>query len=460
MPDISRLSNRIRLFHRIELQFVPIQWKQSAFCLFGLMLFLPLTLQAATPMSQAKKAAPKANTSASFTQAMPGYTYQFPRDHAAHPDYKTEWWYYTGHLKSQSGRTFGYELTFFRIGTGIQPLPKPSPWSMDQLYMAHFALTDDQGQRFEHTEQLNRPGMGRAGASTDRYHVWNKTWFAESLPATRQAFHSGQKANNNPPINRNGNNNGESVRLQASMPAGSLHLNLEPAKPLVIHGEKGVSRKADCVGCSSHYYSFTRLRTAGELVIGNERIPVTGTSWMDHEFGSNQMTPEQTGWDWFSVQLDDGSELMLYRLRRQDGSADPNSSGSWVAAGMAAMPSVSGSGTAKSLAKATMTKTAPAEHLRLNEYSIQAQKTWVSPVTKGRYPSGWRVTVPKQQLTLEITPTVANQELAAPSGASGGSRVSYWEGRCKVTGSHHGKPIQGQAYVELTGYAGRFKQRI
>ncbi len=393
--------------------------------LFGLAGIGTIAFSSAAPSVQP---APT-NSAPTFTPALPGYQYQFPRDHAAHPDYKTEWWYYTGHLKTKAGRTFGYELTFFRVGTGLKPLPLHSPWSMDQLYLAHFALTDDQGQRFYHTEQLNRAGIGRAGASSDQYRLWNKTWSATLLP------------------------DGHSFQLQASMPQGALKLRLQPAKPLVIQGQNGISQKADCTGCASHYYSFTRLLASGEIIVDGHRMPVTGLTWMDHEFGSNQMTAEQVGWDWFSIQLDDGSELMLYRLRRNDGSADPNSSGTWIPA----IPKIATQTVSANVPPAS------SKHIRLNQFTIQPETTWTSPITHGRYPSGWKIFVPTQRLSIEIKPTVLDQELAAPTGTStsaGGGGVSYWEGRCRVTGTHNGKPVQGQAYVELTGYAGRFKQRI
>jgi predicted secreted hydrolase len=346
-----------------------------------------------------------------YEQALPGYEYQFPRDHAAHPSYKTEWWYYTGHLKNPQGRTFGYELTFFRIGTGLGTLRNKtgakSPWSMDELYMAHFAITDDAEKQFFYTEALNRAGLNVAKADSHRYDVQNQGWFVRQSGPDQ--FHLSAKSGEN-----------------------ELALTLSAAKPLVIHGEKGVSQKADCVGCASHYYSYTRLLANGELTWQGQKFPVQGQTWMDHEFGSNQMTARQVGWDWFSVQLNDKTELMLYSLRQKDGGLDHNSSGTWVPT------------------------SGVAQHLTRNQFKTQTLAYWKSSKTSGVYPSGWRVSVPEQQLELTIMPTVRKQELVSPT--PGGT--SYWEGRCLVTGTHAHQPVTGEAYVELTGYAKAFKQRL
>jgi len=346
-----------------------------------------------------------------YEQALPGYQYHFPRDHAAHPSYKTEWWYYTGHLKNKHGRTFGYELTFFRIGTGIAPIRhqggKKSPWSMDELYMAHFALTDDQGGQFFNTETLNRGGLNTARADNHTYHVVNKGWQVKQI---------GQ----------------DKFELFVQSGEQALHLNLKAEKPLVIHGKNGISQKADCVGCASHYYSYTRLLSEGTLTWKGAKFPVQGHTWMDHEFGSNQLTTQQVGWDWFSVQLDDNSELMLYSLRQKNGHIDPNSSGTWVSA------------------------QGNASHLKKSQFQTKPLAYWKSSKTGGVYPSGWQVLVPEEGLDLQITPTVRKQELVSPT--PGGT--SYWEGRCLVNGIHNGKKVNGEAYVELTGYSKAFKQRI
>lgn len=339
-----------------------------------------------------------------YQAALPGYQYQFPRDHASHPDYKTEWWYYTGHLKTTKGKRYGYELTFFRVGNDpkvVQP-GNTSPWNTNNLYAAHFALSDENSKAFHYSEKLNRAGLNVAGARTDTYYVWNELWLAEQL--------------------------GNSMIIRADSLDGKqeIHLLLTSEKPPVIHGKNGVSQKASCEGCASHYYSLTHLKTEGSLLLDGKAYPVTGLSWMDHEFGSNQLAKNQQGWDWFSVQLNDNTELMLYLLRQDNGHIDPNSSGTVVYAD------------------------GRSRHLTLKDFTVKnAGPTWTSPASKGTYPIGWKIEVPSEQLTLTVTPAFESQELFT----AGSTGVSYWEGSSNVTGTKQGHSIQGQAYVEMTGYA-------
>jgi predicted secreted hydrolase len=342
-----------------------------------------------------------------FRQALPGYVYRFPQDHAAHPAYKTEWWYYTGHLQSQDGsKRWGFEQTIFRVGQDPTKLPKNATLPAQPILMTHLALTDETGQRFVYTERLNRPLKGLAGADATQYRVWNGT---DSLHLQGGRHH-----------------------LKAQFQDISWQLRLAESKPPVIHGINGVSQKADCVGCASHYYSLTRMKTDGALTIGQKRYVVQGLSWMDHEFGSNQLTATQTGWDWFSLQLDNQTELMLYLLRRKDGSIDPNSSGTWIPA------------------------TGRPVHLKQSDFKVLAQKWWQSPKTGARYPAQWQVILPRQGWQLTVTPTVADQELAF----SRNQQVSYWEGSCRVTARQKKRVVTGHGYVELTGYQAPFRQRL
>jgi predicted secreted hydrolase len=342
-----------------------------------------------------------------FKQALPGFTYHFPQDHAAHPDFKTEWWYYTGHLQTASHQRYGYELTFFRIGReqppeALKKVLKDSPWTTRQLYAAHFALSDETGKRFQFSEKLNRMGIGIAGAHSQVCSVWNELWRVDQL--------------------------GSQMVLQAQFPDGkqSIHLLLSPEKPVVIHGKNGVSQKAGCVGCASHYYSFTRLKTEGNLMVDGKIQPVTGLSWMDHEFGSNQLAARQAGWDWFSVQLNDNTELMLYLLRNQDGSIDPNSSGTMVP------------------------ENGQARHLTLKDFQVKSSgKKWLSKASGGLYPMDWQIDIPSEKLGIAVTPTFENQELQTTASTT----VAYWEGSVTVSGTRNGKAVKGQGYVEMTGYA-------
>ncbi|HWP34353.1 MAG TPA: lipocalin-like domain-containing protein, partial [Thermodesulfobacteriota bacterium] len=341
-----------------------------------------------------------------YRPALPGYRYAFPRDHGAHEAYRTEWWYYTGHLEASGGRRFGFQVTFFRLGLRDQVNPaNPSRWRPDNLYFAHVALSDLTGRRFRFWHRTSRAGPGLAGAAEGRYEVFVGDWRAW-LAA-----------------------DGRTHRLAVAVPAPrvgvppelALDLSLVPAKPPVIHGRDGVSQKAEGPGRASHYYSLTRLRVSGTLAASGPPRPVTGQAWMDHEFGSNQLTEAQVGWDWLSLQLDDGSELMLYRLRLRDGGTEPASSGTLV------RPDGSW------------------EHLPLTAFRLTPLGTWTSPASGARYPVRWRVEVPAHGIDLLVEPLLEDQELRT-EGLVG---VTYWEGAVAA----RGRPAGGRGYLELTGYA-------
>lgn len=343
-----------------------------------------------------------------FRLATAGYRYAFPQDHGAHEAFRTEWWYYTGQLAAKNGRQFGYQLTFFRRGMSREQVKtNPSRWTVSQLYLAHFAVSDLKNKQFLYAEKISRAGLGKAGADQNRLHVWIDQWSAD---ADEKDVH----------------------HLRATDSSMSIQLALSPEKPPVIHGENGISRKGSALGQASHYYSFSRLDTNGTVTIGEESFEVTGTSWMDHEFGSADLAPDLVGWDWFSVQLDDRSELMLYRLRRADGTADPSASGTYIA------------------------PDGRTSHLAANAFTLTPITFWESPAGKVRYPQHWRLSVPSQQLLLELTPRMENQELRT----SGSTQVTYWEGAIEVNGAANGKPIKGQGYMELTGYAERFEKKL
>ena len=346
-------------------------------------------------------------SSTSFQQAAAGYRYNFPRDHGSHPNYRTEWWYYTGHLRSKNGRSFGFELTFFRRAIPPEDIKTlPSKWSLSHVYLAHFAVTDITGKGFHYSEKLSREGLGKAGADEPRLHVWIDDWHATAATDST-GIHT----------------------LAARDKTHALALTLQPAKPLVAHGAAGISRKGAEVNQASHYYSFTRLATTGSLTINGEQFDVTGTSWMDHEFGSGDLGSDQAGWDWFSIQLEDTTELMLYRMRHKDGSSDLASSGTAVSAD------------------------GQAQHLEVTDFQIESTDTWTSTESKATYPSRWRLTFPSLHIMLHVTPLLANQELRT----SGSTQVVYWEGAVEVIGTKHGQPIKGHGYVELTGYVERLK---
>jgi predicted secreted hydrolase len=330
-------------------------------------------------------------SAAVYKFALPDYRYDFPRDHFDHPEFRTEWWYYTGNVRAGS-RPFGYELTFFRqaISRGGE---KDSPWAVDDVYLAHLALSDIEANRFHHEARLNRSGPGIAGVSARERRVWNGNWQIEWLP-DRQA-------------------------LTAVAPEFRLALDLRSRKPPVIHGDRGVSQKMPGEGNGSHYISLTRLETNGEIVVGGKTHSVAGLSWMDHEFFSHEIGGELRGWDWFSLQFDDGTELMLYRLRLQDGSSSEYSSGTFVDRG--GRPT----------------------HLRRADFEMTPGRRWRSPATGAEYPLDWTLRVPKLGLQLETRAAMDHQELVSTNRYS----PSYWEGAIRISGSR-----TGAGYLEMTGY--------
>jgi predicted secreted hydrolase len=335
---------------------------------------------------------------AQYQAALPGYRYEFPHDHFSHPDFQTEWWYTTGNLTAADGRQYGFELTFFRQGVDRNP-GKKETWDIQDLYLAHLALSDLDGGKFYHAERTNRAGPGLAGIDEKQKRIWNGNWEIrwrseeETLCVVDENF--------------------------------SLTFTLHSDKPPVVHGENGVSQKAVGAGHASHYISFTRLQTRGKMEVAGKTIDVRGTSWMDHEFFTHSMEAEQVGWDWLSVQLEDDTELMLYQFRRKDGSTDPFSSGTYVDA------------------------KGEAVHLTAADFRLVATgETWTSEVTGARYPVAWRMEIPRLGLKLAATTRLKSQELA------GGNKIapSYWEGSIGIDGTRGDAKVRGVGYLEMTGY--------
>lgn len=333
----------------------------------------------------------------------------FPRDHGAHSEYRTEWWYYTGHLASAEGRRFGFQLTFFRYRLA-PPADRadwpaePSAWRTDQVFLAHAALTDVAGERHFKAERMARGAVDLAGAALSEgiVTVHLGGWSARIAPAGH--------------------------RLAAADEDFALRLDLAPAKAPTAHGEDGYSRKGSGPGRASCYYSFTRLEARGQVTADGRTHTVTGLAWMDHEYSTAPLEPGLVGWDWFSLQLDDGADLMLFGLRQADGGWHPASGGTLVAA----------DGAARRL---------PRDALR-----IDVTRRWKSPHSGGDYPAGWHLRVPEAGLDLAIRPVLADQEMR--TGTTTG--VTYWEGLVDFSGTRDGRPVAGHGYVELTGYAGAF----
>jgi predicted secreted hydrolase len=351
-----------------------------------------------------------------FKRALPGKIFSFPQDHFSHPEFKTEWWYYSGHLQSQGQdkKSYGYQLTFFRTGLKREAKNQKSKWAIQDLYFAHLALTDESKMKFEYREKVNRGSLGEGGASVFKkdgkpFRVWLEDWSVELKGPLMQDH-----------------------LLKAGEKNLGIELILIPEKNPVIHGQNGISQKAEGEGYASHYYSITHLKTTGKVFLKNKEIPVEGISWMDHEFGSNQLQKYQAGWDWFSIQLDNRVDLMFYQIRHRDGKTDPYSSATII------FPD------------------GRYQYLPKKEFQIDVLNQWKSPKSGAIYPSGWSVKVPDHQIELMLTPTVKNQELITKES----TQVTYWEGSVRVNGKYQGHSIKGMSYVELTGYAKPFLKGI
>lgn len=334
-----------------------------------------------------------------FTRVLEPPSLELPRDHGPHFDHQTEWWYLTGHVVAADGRRFGYQLTFFRRGLSAGP-PAPEPTlATNQFWFAHFALIDVAAGTHRFFERASRGADVLAGGVGSPLRIWIDEWEL-----------------------RQGDAGPGSFSLQAREGELSLELRLESLKPLVRHGRDGLSPKSVQPGNASAYVSYTRMVSTGRLGLAGESVEVSGESWFDHEWSTSALGPEAVGWDWFSLQLDDGTELMLFDIRNTDGRTDPVSSGT-------------------AIARDGRTRT-----LGRPEFEIEVLRYWTSPENGARYPAGWRLRVPSESLDLRLEPVMADQEMRTV--------FAYWEGAVRVTGERAGRPVSGRGFVELTGYAG------
>ncbi len=340
------------------------------------------------------------SSAADWKIAETGWRYEFPRDHHAHREFKTEWWYFTGNLFDVEGQRFGYELTFFR--QGIRPAaerdPNASRFVVDDLKFAHFAITDVAGRQFRFEQKTSRGAFGEAGFDDAKRLAWIDHW---TLTATDDGIFD----------------------LAASSEAGALRLHLSSAKPPIIHGENGVSVKAAGSSSASHYYSIPRFETTGEIVVNGAARPVQGETWFDHEWSSSQLGKGQVGWDWICVQWEDGAALMLYRMRLENGAIDPSSSGTWIAPDGTTI------------------------HLRATDFQMTPAASWKSKASGAQYPIAWKIVVPAQHAEFTVKAALEDQELKL-------GPITYWEGAIDVSGTRDGNAVKGRGYLELTGYAG------
>ena len=329
--------------------------------------------------------------------ALPGWKYEFPRDHFAHPDFKTEWWYFTGNLTAADGQEFGFQLTFFRQGVrrGDQATTR---FAVDDIKLAHFAVTDIGRPKFRFAQKVSRGSFGDAGFSDGDRIAWIDDW-------TLRFTGPGK------------------FRLEARDADFALALDLSSAKEPVFHGENGVSQKSAGEGRASHYYSYTRLAAEGTVTLDGREIPVTGWSWFDQEWATNQLTENQTGWDWLSLQFEDNTELMLFQIRLKGGGRDPFSHGTWIDAEGNATP------------------------VKNEDFELVPGRLWRSQETGGDYPVEWKLRIPKLDVELEVSAAMDGQELVLRP-------ISYWEGSVRARGTRNGQEMRGRGYLEMTGYAG------
>lgn len=357
---------------------------------------LPVTLLIFAVTTAGSPAAPVEG----FRLARPGWQFEFPRDHGSHDEFRTEWWYFTGHLQTDSGTRLGFEVTFFRVGVDATSQPKETEWDLRHLAIAHFAITDVTHREFRYYEKLNRASRYTAGASAGRMNVFNEGWSAV--------------------MGADG-----VIRLRASASGDAIDLRLRSLKPPAVHGAGGVSVKAEGEGYASHYYSLTRLAAEGTAAVRGKRERVSGVAWLDREWGSSVLREYQVGWDWFAIQLENQTELMMYQIRRDDGTADSTSSASLI------FPD-------------GRVVTIPARG-----FTIRSRDSWTSSRSGATYPLDWLVEVPAFGISLNVRPVMKEQELVTDDS----TRITYWEGAVDVVGRAGSTPVRGRGYVELTGYA-------
>ena len=356
---------------------------------------------------------------AGYERATEVRDFTFPEDHGPHPGFRTEWWYVTGNLEGADERAFGFQFTLFRSALAPQAPDVASDWATNQAYMGHFTLTDVETGRFRAFERFARGAGGLAGAvvgddtvldtagEEGSFHVWLEDWSLTGAPG----------------------GSGFPMRMTAAQDGVEIDLLLEQGKPVVLQGDRGLSQKGPEPGNASYYYAHTRLPASGTVVLQSDTFDVSGLAWMDREWSTSALSGDQVGWDWFSLQLDDGWEVMVYQLRLADGTADPLSDGALISPDGLKIPLEWG-----------------------GEVELEPTGTWTSSIDGAHYPSGWRLQAPPHGLDVRIEPVFEDQELDLA--------FRYWEGAVRVSGTGvGGRPVEGLGYVELTGYAGERRLR-
>ena len=340
-----------------------------------------------------------------FARVLEPMTFQFPRDHGAHPEYQIEWWYYTGNLHTNDGEAFGYQLTFFRFALTPEMPERTSHFATNQVYMGHFAITAAANNEYFCFERRSRGAGGLAGAAGDpTYKVWLEDWSATEVEPGVMRLHVPSTS--------------DSIEME---PQIGLSLDLRQTRPPILQGNRGLSQKGPEPGNATYYYSLVGLETTGEITINGKTAAVSGISWMDHEFGTSFLPEGFVGWDWFSLQLDNDLTLMLYCLRRSDQSCDP-----------------------QTLEGTLIYPDGGQLRIGTKDFTLTSTRQWTSPESGAIYPSGWQITFPELNISLQVEPLIPNQEFRAS--------FTYWEGAVRVRGQINGAAVGGHGYVELTGY--------
>jgi predicted secreted hydrolase len=335
-----------------------------------------------------------------FSKAVEKRKFVFPDDHGAHPDFRTEWWYFTGNLVSDDGKEFGYQFTIFRTALSKEKSERKSEWNSNQIYMAHFAVTDIDGNKLYFDERFSREGNNLAGAKANPFKVWLEDW---------QIIQTQNEVLFDLPI----------INVMAKTKNFEIDFILESVKPFVLQGDEGLSQKGKQLGNASYYYSYTRLKTEGKIILEGNEFTVSGFSWMDREWSTSALSEDQKGWDWFALQLDDNTEIMYYQMRKNDGSQDVFSKGVFV------------------------DEQGASQLIKKDDVVLEVTNYWESPDGE-KYPSGWNLQIPSKEIDLKITPAVKNQLMDVA--------VRYWEGSVKIEGKKSNADARGRGYVELTGY--------
>ena len=335
-----------------------------------------------------------------FSKAIDKIEFVFPNDHGPHPDFRTEWWYFTGNLTDKNNRKFGYQFTIFRTALSKNKNNRSSDWNSNQIYMAHFAVTDIENNEFYFEERFSREANKLAGAQINPLKIWLEDW---------QVMQIGDKIKFNLPT----------INISAKTGQVEINFTLNASKPKVLQGEEGLSQKGKQPGNASYYYSYTRLKTEGKILLNEKEFEVLGYSWMDREWSTSALSDDQVGWDWFALQFNDNSEIMYYQMRKKDGTPDVYSKGILV------------------------DKNGSSRLIKKDQVYLEVTDYWESP-SGVKYPSGWTLDIPDEKIKLEITPAIKNQLMNVS--------INYWEGAMLIKGLKNNEQLNGRGYVELTGY--------